>query len=156
VAVSTRELGKGDLDQVVAIDRAITGRSRRHFFEKRLTSADKRPSDAVHVGLFDAGTLRGFAIAHVLRGEFGRTHDVMVLDSLGVASEVRGRGFGRTLMESVVAAARQRGAKSVQSQVEWGDADLLRFFHASRFTLSSNLALERPAGGLAEQAEQEP
>lgn len=156
MGISTRPLGKADLDRVVAIDRATTGQSRRQFFEKRLASGEKRPSDVIQIGVVEGDALHGFAIAHILRGEFGRRHVAVVLDSLGVAQESRGHGVGQALMQAVVAAARQCGAKSVQSQVAWANSDLLRFFNAAKFTLSPSLGLERPAGSLAEQAEQEP
>ena len=154
MASRTRPLTMADLDRVVAIDRATTGQSRRHFFEKRLTSATTRESDFIQIGVVEADALRGFAVAHILRGEFGRKNAVAVLDALGVAPESRTRGLGTALMQAVIVAARQRGVTSVQSEVDWGNYDLLRFFSAANFALSPRIALERQAGSLPEQAEQ--
>lgn len=156
MTVRTRPLDMADLDRVVAIDRATTGRNRRHFFEKRLATAGTRPSDFIQIGVTEADTLRGFALAHMLRGEFGQRHAVAVLESIGVAPDSRARGLGQALMQSVIVTARERGAKCVHSEVDWGNSDLLRFFNAARFELNARLALERPAGSLAEPAEQEP
>ena len=156
MTISTRPITAGDLDQVVTIDKANTGESRRHFFEKRFAAAKARPSDFVQVGVIEDKSLRGFAIAHMQRGEFGQKDAVAVLDAMGVAPVDREHGFGQTLLEALIAAARQSGAKSVQSQVDWKNADLLRFFNYSSFELAPRLALERVASELPEEVEDEP
>jgi GNAT superfamily N-acetyltransferase len=155
-ATSTRPITGADLDQVVAIDKAITGQSRRHFFEKRFAAAKQQPTDFVQVGVHEDGSLRGFAIAHMLRGEFGHKDAVAVLDALGVATGDRAHGLGQSLMEGLIAAARERGATSIQSQVDWKNADLLRFFNHAGFELAPRLALERAADDLPERIEGEP
>lgn len=156
MATTTRPITPADLDQVVAIDKANTGQSRRHFFEKRFAAAKERPSDFVQLGVADDQSLRGFAIAHILRGEFGQRDAVAVLDAMAVAPVDREHGLGQILMEVLIGEARQRGAKSVQSQVDWQNPELLRFFNYAGFELAPRLALERAAGDLPEQAEDEP
>jgi L-amino acid N-acyltransferase YncA len=131
------------LERVVAIDRSHTGYSRRHFFEKRFAAATRHPDDYVLLGLMRGGALRGFAIAHVLRGEFGREHDVAVLDALGVETQTQERGIGQSLIEELVATLRRKGVRSLHSQAGWANHDLLRFFEASGFELSPRLILER-------------
>lgn len=156
MATSTRPLSAADVAQVVAIDRANTGQSRQHFFEKRFAAARARPADFIHIGVSEAGSLRGFIVAHILRGEFGQKDAVAVVDAVGVAPVSREQGLGQGLMQELIAVARQRGAKSVQSQVDWKNIELLRFFNASGFALAPRLAFERAAGELPEQIEQEP
>ena len=155
MASSTRPITIADLEQVIAIDKVNTGHSRRHFFEKRFAAAKARPSDFVHVGVVADDVLRGFAIARIMHGEFGIKDAIAVVDALGVESEKREHGFGQSLMEGLVAMARQCGATSVQSQVSWKNEDLLRFFKASHFELSPRLALERPMTELREDEEEE-
>lgn len=140
---TVRRLGIGDLERVVAIDRAHTGRSRRHFFEKRMTAAQERPADFIHVGTMWGDALCGFAIARILRGEFGREHAVAVLDALGVEPETQECGIGHALMEELIKAMREMGIRSLQSQVDWANQDLLRFLQASDFKIAPRLALER-------------
>lgn len=156
MASSTRPITVADLEQVIAIDKVNTGHSRRHFFEKRFAAAKARPSDFVHVGVVAGNALKGFAIARILRGEFGQKDAVAVLDALGVAPESREHGLGQSLVEGLVASARQQGARSVQSQVDWKSVELLRFFNTSHFQLAPRLALERAAGELPEQVDEEP
>ncbi|MBI2715986.1 MAG: GNAT family N-acetyltransferase [Rhizobiales bacterium] len=155
MASSTRPITVADLERVIAIDKVNTGHSRRHFFEKRFAAAKARPSDFVHVGVVADNALRGFAIARIMHGEFGIKDAIAVVDALGVESENREHGFGQSLMEGLVEMARQRGARSVQSQVSWKNEDLLRFFKTSHFELAPRLALERPMTELREDEEEE-
>jgi L-amino acid N-acyltransferase YncA len=156
VTISARPLTAADLDQVIAIDKANAGQSRRHFFQKRFAAAKARPSDFVQVGVDEDKSLRGFAIAHVLRGEFGQKDAVAVLDAIGVAPVDREHGLGQILLEMLIGAARDQGVKSIQSQVDWQNVELLRFFNSAGFSLAPRLALERAAGDLPEQVGDEP
>lgn len=143
------------LERVVAIDRAHTGYSRRRFFEKRFAAAEAHPDDFVLLGVMRGGALRGFAIARVLHGEFGREADVAVLDAVGVETESQDRGIGHSLMEELIATLRQRGVRALHSQARWVNHDLLRFFEASGFELAPRFILERSvAERLAEDIEE--
>ncbi len=156
MASSTRPITAADLDQVIAIDTANSGRNRRHFFEKRLAAAKARPSDFVQLGVVEGNTLRGFAVAHILRGEFGRKDAIAVLDALGVAPGSKEHGYGQILVEELIGIARQRGARSLHSQVDWKNAELLHFFNNAHFELAPRVALERGTGELFEQLDEQP
>jgi len=156
MASQTRPITAADLDQVIAIDKGITGQGRRHFFEKRFAAAKARPSDFVHVGVTDGGALRGFAIARILRGEFGQKDAIAVVDALGVAPESREHGLGHRLIDGLIASARAQGAQSVQSLVDWKNPDLMRFFNTAHFKLAPRLALECAMAELRAEADEEP
>ena len=138
-----RPLGIEDVERVIAIDRSHSGQARRRFFEKRFAAAKAQPEDYIHVGAMRAGALRGFAIARILRGEFGKEHAVAVLDAIGVEAESQERGIGQMLMEAVRQIIQQRGVSLLQSQADWTNHALLRFFDAAGFELAPRLALER-------------
>lgn len=140
---SIRSIDANDLERVVAIDRAHTGHSRRRFFEKRLAFAAAHPDDFVQIGLMRGGSLRGFALARVLRGEFGREDVVAVLDVLGVEPESQDRGVGQTLIDRLVEVMRDKGVRSIHSQASWASHHLLRFLDAAGFRLSPRLVLDR-------------
>ena len=150
-----RPLTVADLERVIAIDRVHTGHSRRHFFEKRFAAAKKRPDDFLHVGAMVGGMLQGFAIARILRGEFGHKDAVAVLDAVGVDAENRERGIGQSLMEELIKMSRKHGVRSLHSEAGWTNHDLLRFFDAACFELAPRLALERPIAELYEEAGEE-
>lgn len=132
-----------DLERVIAIDSAHVGEPRRHFFEKRLAHAKRHPADFVHVGVVREGALVGFAFARILRGEFGREQAIATLDAVGVEHDSREHGVGRALMDGITKIMREKKVQSLQSQAEWTNHVLLRFFNASGFRLAPRLVLER-------------
>lgn len=138
-----RPLQTGELEQIIAIDSGHVGESRRRFFEKRLAHAKQQPDDFVHVGAHRGGVLVGFAFARFLRGEFGRDQTVAILDAVSVARNSRERGVGRALMDGLTEIMRRKGVHSLQSQADWTNHALLRFFDASGFRLAPRLMLER-------------
>jgi predicted N-acetyltransferase YhbS len=140
-----RRLRPADLEQVIAIDSGHVGRPRRAFFEKRLAHAREHPEDYVQIGVARDGVLFGFAFARILRGEFGREQAVATLDAVGVTAGSRETGVGRALMGGLTKALRQEGVGSLQSQADWTNHALLRFFDASGFNLAPRLTLERSA-----------
>jgi GNAT superfamily N-acetyltransferase len=149
-----RALSAGDLERVIAIDRAQGDHARRRFFEKRFAAAAAHPEDFIHVGVTRGGTLRGFAFARLLRGEFGREHVTAVLDAIGVEPVSRETGIGRSLLQELVARLRAVGARTLHSQAEWSDPELTHFFAATGFRLAPRVALERSlATPLVEQIE---
>jgi len=138
-----RPLDTQDLQRIVAIDREHTGRSRRRFFEKRFEAAKSQSDDYVHIGVAGSGSLRGYAMARLLRGEFGREHVSAVLDAIGVEPGSRELGVGQALIDALIAALRAQGVRSLQSQADWTNPALLRFFRNSGFELAPRLVLER-------------
>jgi ribosomal protein S18 acetylase RimI-like enzyme len=150
-----RRLCASDIDRVVAIDRAHTGHARWRFFEKRFAAAEAKPEDFVHVGVMRGGSLRGYIMVHLERGEFGREDVIGVLDAVGVEPETQERGVGQSLIEELVETLRGLGVRSLQSQGNWTNHTVLRFFEASAFNLSPRVILERPVSdGLVETMEE--
>jgi GNAT superfamily N-acetyltransferase len=143
LARGARLLDSADFERVLAIDRAHTGRARRHFFTKRFAAAAAAPNDYLHIGIHNGGPLQGFAMARILRGEFGRDRAIAVLDAIGVEPASRERGVGQSLIQELIALLGQAGIGSLQSQADWTSRELLRFFDESGFALGPRLALER-------------
>lgn len=151
---SVRPLFPDDLERVIAIDRAHSGHDRRSFYEKRFAAAKSNFEEFVQIGVAEGETLYGFAMARILRGEFGREHAIAVLDGLGVEAGTQDQGVGQTLMSELVRSLRNMGVRSLQSQAEWTNGNLLGFFAGSGFSLAPRFALERSVGEpLAEPAE---
>ena len=138
-----RPLTIDDLEAVIAIDHAYTGHARRPFFAKRMATAARHSGDFIQLGVTWDGRLCGFAIARLLRGEFGREQTVAVLDVIGVEPQSQERGVGRCLMQELASALCGMGVRALHSQAEWKDQHLLRFLHASGFEIAPRLALER-------------
>lgn len=138
-----RPLNPADLDRVIAIDSSHVGEPRGSFFRKRLAQAQLRPDDFVQIGVVREGSLAGFAFARIERGEFGRQDATASLDAVGVEYDSRARGVGGALMRSLAAALHERGVRALQSEADWTDHALLRFFDGSGFGLAPRLILER-------------
>ena len=153
---NVRPLNPADLERIIEIDSGHVGEPRRRFFEKRFAHAKQHPDDYLHVGVVRNGSLIGFAFARVLRGEFGRAQDVATLDAVGVQYDSRERGVGHALMKGLSELMREKGVQSLQSQADWTNHGLLRFFDSSGFTLAPRLVLERSVlAPLAEPSEEE-
>lgn len=150
----TRALRADDLERASAIDTANVGRSRRNFLAKRLRAAEQLPEDFVHLAADADGTLAGFVMARVLRGEFGRDEPVAVLDVINVDRTRAERGIGQRLLAALAARLQQRGVRQLYSESDWTNHTLLRFFAASGFGLARRVILERSvAEPLAEPPE---
>lgn len=150
-----RVLDAGDIDRVVAIDRAHTGQARWRFFKKRFAAAQAKPDDFLNIGVMRGGSLRGYIMVHLQRGEFGRDDVIGVLDAVGVEPESQERGVGQSLIEEMIEAMRRAGVRSMQSQCNWTNQSLLRFLEASGFNLSPRVILERSVSdGLLEAVEE--
>jgi ribosomal protein S18 acetylase RimI-like enzyme len=146
-----RPLSKEDIERLLTIDRAHVGHSRRRFFDKRFAAASAHPDDFIHFGVMRGGSLRGFVMARIVRGEFGREDAIAVLDALGVEPVSQERGIGQALIDELARVLRGRGVASLHSQAEWKNHNLLRFFDASGFRLAPRLGLERPVAELFEE-----
>jgi ribosomal protein S18 acetylase RimI-like enzyme len=140
---TVRPLRPADLERVIAIDSGHVGEPRRRFFEKRLANAQQHPEDFVHVGVARKDALVGFAFARILRGEFGREQAIATLDAVGVEQDSRERGVGHALMDGLTKVMRAKGVQSLQSQADWTNHPVLRFFDSSGFRLAPRLVLER-------------
>jgi L-amino acid N-acyltransferase YncA len=78
-----------------------------------------------------------------------------VLDAIGVEMQSQQRGIGQALMEELGTILRRKGVRSLQSQADWTNHDLLRFLHAAGFELAPRVALQRPVNEvLAETGEE--
>lgn len=141
-----RALKPEDLESVIEIDRRITGRVRRGFFEKRLEAAQSGADTFIVLATEENGTLTGYAIARFEGGEFGDERPVAILDSVGVDPDRQHAGLGALLMDGIARAMRKLGVRELRTQVNWTDQALIRFFAANGFTVTPRIVLERPAG----------
>lgn len=140
-----RPLEPKDFEAVVEIDKRITGRARRLFFEKRLEAALADSSGFVSVALEDGrGKLIGYSIARVQSGEFGEDRRAAVLDVIGVDPDSRKHRHGTRLLEALTDLARKHGVDELRTQVDWSDGELIQFFASAGFLLAPSQVLERP------------
>lgn len=142
-AVEIRPLAKGDLEPVIALDRAIVGRSRRGYFDRRLAAALRDPKSHLQIAATAEAGLVGFALARIASGEYGRPAPAVLLESIGVDPAAQGTGVGRRMMAALEKRAAAREITTFVTQADWRTHAMLRFVDAAGFTLAPRLLLER-------------
>ncbi len=138
-----RALQAGDIEALVVMDQAYSGRSRRGFFEKRLQAMEREPDSFIGLTATEGARTIGFVLGHLLDGEFGTEARTLVLDGVGVDAKEHRRGTGTSLLERFVDEGRRRGAREVRTRVQWGEPRLMAFFAASSCRLAARTVLER-------------
>jgi len=145
-----RSLRPDDLERVIAIDQAITGRSRRGFFAKRLAALGG-PDGLTGLAAESDGKLVGFTLAGVLDGEFGGRAPVGVLHAIGVDRTAVRQGVASALEAALEGLLADRGVREIRTEADWAEHDLAAFFSANGYRLSRRLVLSRPVGDLVEE-----
>jgi GNAT superfamily N-acetyltransferase len=145
-----RLLTAKDLDEMVRIDRHITGRDRRAFMQHALDEALResgvRISLAARIGGTAAnggGIMAGFVMARADLGDFGRTEPVAVIDSLGVSPEYAHHGVGHALMQQLFLNLGALRIERVETNVAPRDLGLLGFLYDVGFAPSQRLPFIR-------------
>ena len=116
-----RPLTDADLERCIAIDRALSGRLRRGFFEKWLDAAMKDPERFVYVGVTDGNKLAGYALVRLLVGEYAAAAPFGVLDAIRCRQRAAGQGiWARTDARHRECHARQGGRRTRPEHDEIG------------------------------------
>jgi len=142
MTVKTRPLAPSDLDTVVAIDAALSGRTRGDYFERRLAAARRRPELHAQFAVEENGALAGFVLGRALTGEFGLAEPAMRLEQIGVVPAAQGRGLGAVLGAALEAEARRRGLPELRTAATWREHRMLRWLDGRGWTLGRSLVLE--------------
>jgi predicted N-acetyltransferase YhbS len=143
--VDVRTLSAKDLEDVVRVDRHVTGRERgayvRHALDEALRESGVRISLAARLD----GVVCGYIMARADLGDYGRTEPVAVLDAIGVSPEYAQRGVGRALLEQLFLNLDALRIERVETQVEARALELLGFFYGAGFAPAQRLAFVRRA-----------
>lgn len=140
--VTVRTLEAGDLDWVVRIDEQHSGRARREYFRVKLGEANEDTGVRISLAASIDELPVGFLMGRLYYGEFGVPEPVAILDSIGVASGFEGQHVGKALMRQLTMNLHALGIERLQTQVEWDQGDLIRFFQHSGFVPAARLCLE--------------
>ncbi len=145
-----RPLSPEDLDRVSDIESKITGSPRKAYFEKRLALVRANPKSFIHCGVEQGANLLGFGFARIQEGDFGSTDPVVVLDDIGVAVENQGKGVGKTVLSGIEQQMKNKGIKTLKTQIDWTDPAMTAFFSSAGFRLASSQIIERDTSLLEE------
>ncbi len=143
-AVLVRAMTEKDLESVVAIDAAATGRRRPRFFELMLQRAVKLAGMQVSLVAELDGKVAGFLIASLYYGEFGVMEPSASLDTVGVHPSSRGRHVGKALMRQLRMNLGALQIATLRTEISWDETDLAAFFKKEGFHPSGRICLECP------------
>ena len=141
--VFVRSLEERDLDAIVRIDKRITGRNRRVYYERKLSEALRESGVRVSLVAESAGQLTGFVMARVDYGDFGQAETSAIVDTLGVDPLVTGSRIGQALMSQLLLNLRALQVETVRTEVQWQDFGLVRFLSRCGFEPAQQLVLSR-------------
>lgn len=141
-SVLVRTMHERDLETVVTIDAAATGRRRPRYFllmvERSLRQASLQASLVAELD----GHVVGFVIASLYYGEFGVVEPTASIDALGVHPDYRGQLVGRALMRQLRMNLSALQMTTLRTEVAWDDFELLAFFKREGFGPARRLCLE--------------
>jgi len=136
-----RKMTQKDLDDVVAIDTKVLGKSRWDYWLMKMTLAEQRLPIASLVAEED-GKVVGFILGDASGYEYDVPENIGWIDTIGVDPAYQKRGIAQMLMKEMVANLKKVGVDTVYTLVSWPDWDLLKFFHACGFQKGPLINLE--------------
>ncbi len=142
--IKLRGLIAQDLDSVVALDAANSGRGRRFYFERRLKAAVAQPQLHVQLAAEQGGRLVGFMMARELLGQFGRAEPSLRLEAMGVAPGEQGHGIGTALLSKLESEAKRMGVPVIRTDASWRNHAVMQFLDHAGFELGNNLVVDCP------------
>lgn len=141
-SVLVRSMREGDLEAVVSIDTAASGRRRPRYFELMLQRAVKQAGLQISLIAELEGQVVGFLVGSLYYGEFGVVEPTASIDAIGVDPRYRGRHVGKALMRQLRLNLSALGMTTLRTEVAWDDFELLAFFKREGFSPTGRLCLE--------------
>jgi len=133
-----------DIPSIVGIDSAYFGTERSVYIAAKVSTALSTEHKVVAslVAEYDDQVI-GFIMGNVHLGEFGIPDKTASIDTLGISPEFTSQGVASQLFQEFLNNLRALGIEMVQTQVNWNDWRLLKFFEHQGFVPARILSLER-------------
>jgi ribosomal protein S18 acetylase RimI-like enzyme len=141
--VPVRSLDSADLAALISIDRKITGRDRRVYFEERLEETLEQSAIRVSLVAELNGRPVGFIMARVDFGEFGRAEPEAVIDTIGVEPLYGHMEIGSALLSQLLTNLAALHVLEIRTELAWDEFALMSFLAHAGFRPSQRLALRR-------------
>ncbi len=142
-AILVRSLRASDLEALIEIDAAESGRRRPLYFERMVERAVEQADFQVSLAAELDGKTVGFTLATLYYGEYGLTEPSASIDAIGVAPEFRGRHVATALVRQLLLNLGALRIERVRTEVAWNDLRLLSFFERNGFAPAGRICLER-------------
>jgi ribosomal protein S18 acetylase RimI-like enzyme len=141
-SVLVRTMNEHDLEAVVSIDRAATGRGRPRYFELMFARAVKQAALQVSLAAEMDGHVAGFVIASLYYGEYGVSEATASLDVIGVDPKYRHQRVAKAMLRQLRLNLAALRVTTLRTEVSWDDFDLLAFFKKEGFAPARRLCLD--------------
>jgi len=143
INVEIRSLTCADIDDIVAIDKKVTGEAKPDYWHRKLEAYLGNPDTCIAAVL--DGKVVGFILGHVKGGEFGSSDGTGWIELMGVDPQYKQQGIGTLLYECIEQYFRQVGVTKVYTLVTWNDRTgiLLHYFDNLGFKRADFIALEK-------------
>jgi ribosomal protein S18 acetylase RimI-like enzyme len=146
ITFKIRLMTADDFDAVVRIDEKVLKASRLEYYEmkfdKLFESKEFLPTSLV--AELEDGTVVGFVMGELYRGEYGISQDGATLDTIGVDPDYRQKGIGEQLIDEFIDHLKDLGVKKINTLVDKNDSKLIHFFSANQFNPAKSIInLER-------------
>jgi ribosomal protein S18 acetylase RimI-like enzyme len=136
--INIRPMNIQDLDAIVEIDRKVLGKPRPDYWSKKLELPNPRYPLSCLVAEHE-GKVIGFIVGEVSGWEFGVPDTIGWISTIGVDPAYQHRGVARKLSQEFIRNLKAIGVSIIYTLVNWGDWDLLKFFHAMGFTRGEDM-----------------
>jgi ribosomal protein S18 acetylase RimI-like enzyme len=143
-AILVRAMLEQDLEAVVSINAAATGRRRPQYFELMLQRAVYLAGMQVSLVAEIEHKVVGFLIGSLYYGEFGAMEPSASLDAIAVDPRIRGRRVGRALMRQLRMNLGGPPIIAHRTEISWDEVKLVAFFKKLGFRPSGRVCLECP------------
>lgn len=141
--IPIRSMIAADLDRIVAIDRETTGRDRRAYYERRQHEMLEQSGVRVSLVAEQEGMAAGFIMARVDFGDFGRTGEEAVMDTIGVDPGYQGKGVGQALMSQLMVNLSALQVSTVRTEIDWNNTAMIAYLDAVGFVPAPRFVLTR-------------
>lgn len=141
--VTLRSVREADIQEMVRIERTITGSARGSLLDGILHDYLERGDPDLVLAAEAEGRLVGFLVGEIRPWEFGEDEEVAWIKVVGVDPKYQGQGIGRMLGDAFMEKLRKKGVKRLRTLVPWDSGDLITYFKALGFDRSKYVVLER-------------
>ncbi len=141
--IPVRSMVESDLPAIIGIDRKITGYDRSSYFKRKLHEVLNETGVRVSLVAEMDGQFAGFIMAKLDYGEFGRTANTAVIDTIGVNPAFGRQNVGNALLTQLNANLASLRVERLQTQIAWNNYALLGFLEKAGFRPSQRLAFSK-------------
>src|ERR1022692_3034024 len=141
-AVLVRTMRQDDLNVIVAIDAAASGRRRPRYFELMLQRSITQAGLQISLVAEVDNRVVGFVIGSLYYGEYGVAEPSASIDAISVDPGVRGKNVGKALMRQLRLNLGALRIATLRTEVSWDHFGLWVFSGSRGLSLSTRFCWE--------------